>query len=164
MKKLFFFQIIFIATHFTGNAQNTRLGFTAGTAFSNYHSKNDGADNGNSKTGVTAGILTDIPGGKHFSFQPAINFVQKGSADKQTINGVTEKVTVSVNGIEIPLNLLFNSHGKTGNFFIGAGPSLAFGLSGKIKIDDGTNSLSQKIKFGNTDNDDIKGMPREPIS
>ena len=158
MKKLFFFLII-ILSHFIGSAQTTRFGFTAGAAFANYHSKINGeTDNGNSKTGITAGILADIPAGKHFSFQPAINFVQKGTKDEQTIGGITEKVKLNVNCIEVPLNFLYNAGGSTGNFFIGAGPSLAFALSGKGKYDDGTNSISQDLKFGNSDDDDMKGL------
>lgn len=159
MKQLIFLSLIFTAFHFTGNAQNTRFGFTAGATFANYNSKSSGqTDNGNSKTGLTAGILIDIPAGKHFSFQPAVNFVQKGSKDEQTINNVTEKVKINVNSIEVPLNLLYNSNGETGNFFIGAGPSLAFSLSGKFKYEDNSNSLTQKINFGNTDNDDMRGL------
>jgi len=123
MKKLFILTAIFFAVHFAGRAQNTRFGFTAGTAIANYHSNGtDPGDNGNSKIGLTGGLLIDIPIGKTFSFQPAVNFVQKGTKDEQTMGGVTEKVSLNVNSIEVPMNLLFNSHGNSGNFFIGAGP------------------------------------------
>lgn len=145
--------------HFTGQTQNTRLGFTAGSVFANYNSKVDGeSDNGNSKTGITAGVLVDIPAGKHFSFQPAVNFIQKGSKDEQTSGGVTETVSVNINSIEVPLNFLYNAGSNSGSFFIGAGPSFAFALSGKFKYSDGSNSVSEDIKFGNGDDDDIKGM------
>jgi Outer membrane protein beta-barrel domain len=159
MKKLFSLAIIFIASHFIGNAQTTRFGFTAGTAFANYKSKVDGeTDNANSKKGITAGVLIDIPAGNHFSFQPAVNFVQKGTKDEETSGGVTEKAKITVNCIEVPLNFLYNVCGNNGNFFIGAGPSLAFALSGKLKFDDGTNSVSEDIKFGSGENDDMKGL------
>lgn len=159
MKKLFFLPVIIFASHFTGSAQNTRFGFTAGAAFPNYHSRVDGeTDNGNSKTGLTAGVLVDIPAGKNFSFQPAVNFVQKGTKDEQTSGGITEKVKLTVNCIEVPLNFLYNAPGNTGNFFIGAGPSLAFALSGKLKYDDGTNSGTEDLKFGSGDNDNMKGL------
>ena len=159
MKKLFFLAVIVIASHLTGHSQNIRFGFMAGIPFSNYISKEAGeTNNGKSKAGVTAGVLVDIPAGKHFSFQPAINFVQKGTKDDQTVGGVTEKIKINVNCIEVPLNFLYNAPGNTGNFFIGAGPSFAFALSGKIKYDDGTNSGSQDLKFGNGENDDMKGL------
>lgn len=144
---------------YTANAQTTRFGFTAGTAFANYKAKVDGeSDNGNSKAGITAGILADIPLGKNFSLQPAVNFVQKGTKDEETFGGVTEKIKLTVNCIEVPLNFLYNAPGNSGNFFIGAGPSLAFALSGKITVDDGTNSTSVDMKFGNADDDNMKGL------
>jgi len=159
MKKLFFLSVIFVVSHFSATAQNTRFGFTAGAVFANYHSKVDGeTDNGNSKTGLTAGVLVDIPAGKHFSFQPAVNYVQKGSKDEQTAGGITEKIKFSVNTIEVPFNFVYKAGGSNGNFFIGAGPSFAFALSGKLKYEDNNNSLTEDIKFGNTDNDDMKGF------
>jgi hypothetical protein len=141
-------------------AQNTRIGFTAGAAFANYKAKVDGeSDQAKSKTGITAGILVDIPLSEHFSFQPAVNFVQKGTKDEETFGGVTEKIQLTVNSIEVPLNFLYNAPGNTGNFFIGAGPSLAFAISGKWKFEDGTNSLTEDVEFGNDENeDDMKGL------
>lgn len=159
MKKLFFLPVIFLATSFAATAQNTRIGFTAGAVFANYHSKVEGeSDNGDSKIGITAGVLFDISAGKQFSFQPALNFVQKGSKSKETYGGSTMKASINVNTIEIPLNLVYNAGGTSGSFFFGAGPSLAFAISGKVKFDDGSTSVEENLKFGNTDNDDIKGM------
>jgi Outer membrane protein beta-barrel domain len=159
MKKLFLIALVAMASHFAGNAQNTRFGFTAGAVFTNYKTKVSGeSDKADSKAGITAGILVDIPAGKHFSFQPAVNFVQKGTKNEQTSGGTTEKYQITVSSIEVPLNLLYNASGNTGNFFIGAGPSLAFALSGKSKFDDGTLSDKEDLKFGNGDDDDLKGL------
>jgi hypothetical protein len=59
----------------------------------------------------------------------------------------------------VPLNFLYNSSGNTGgNFFFGAGPSIAFSFSGKGKQDDGTNVTTENLKFGNGEDDDMKGM------
>ena len=158
MKKLLFLTAVFATSYFAGHTQSTRVGFTAGSVFANYHSNADQTANGNSKTGLSAGVLVDIPAGKHFSFQPAVNFVQKGTKDEQTLGGVTEKVKLGVNSIEVPLNFLYNTGDMSGNFFIGAGPSFAFGISGKWKYEDGTNSLSDDVKLGNSDNDDLKRL------
>ena len=159
MKKLLFLTFVIATCHIVGNAQNSRFGFTAGAAFANYKTKVGGeTDKINSKVGLTAGILVDIPVSKNFSFQPAVNFVQKGTKDEETSGGVTEKIKLNINCIEVPLNLLYNASGNTGNFFIGAGPSLAFALSGKLKYDDGTDALTEKINFGSGDDDDMKGL------
>ena len=159
MKKTILTAVICTATIFMTNAQKPRIGFTAGTIFSNYTAKLDGeTDNANSVTGITAGVLLDLPLSKNFSFQPALDFVQKGTKDEETFMGVTEKYKLTNNTIELPLNILYNSSGNNGNFFIGAGPSFAFSLSGKVKYDDGTNSYSEDIKFGSSDDDDLKGL------
>jgi len=156
--------LILIATFaFAGiilSAQNARFGFTAGPAFSNLKVKFGGEDeSGDTKTGITAGVLVNIPAGKSFSFQPELNFVQKGTKQKETYGGVTEKYQITTNYLEVPLNLLFNNNSNAGTFFIGAGPSFSFALSGKTKYDDGTDSYSEDLHFGNDiDNDDLKGL------
>ncbi len=141
-------------------AQHTLFGVSAGVALSNYHAKFEGeTDNGNSITGLTAGVMADIPVGKNFSFQPALNWIQKGTKEEVTFMGITEKTKLTGNHLEIPLNFLYNVSGNTGTFFIGAGPSITFALSGKWKYDDGTNSFTEDVQFGDDpDNDDIKGL------
>ncbi len=161
MKKALFISLACVAAHFIGNAQSVRFGFTAGATLANYKIKSEGASvSEKSKTGITTGILADILISNQFSFQPAINFVQKGTKSENTNGPVTEKSSTSVNYIEMPLNFLFNvNQGKSGGtFFIGAGPSIAFAVSGKTKFDDGTNSVSEKLKFGNGTDDDMKRM------
>jgi Outer membrane protein beta-barrel domain len=155
MKRLLFSVSICILSATCLNGQTTKFGFTAGTAIANYTSKVDGeTETEKSVAGLTVGVLVDVPAGKNFSFQPALNFVQKGT--KATEGNETAKL--NVNSIEIPLNLLYNSSGSSGSFFIGAGPSFAFALSGKLKYDDGTTSEEEDIDFGNSDEDFMKGL------
>jgi hypothetical protein len=159
MKKLIFIQLVFIAVHFSGTAQNTRFGFMAGATSANYKIKSDGStESQNSKIGIIAGLMADIPISKNFSFQPAANFVQKGTKSEYTYNGVTEKSSATVSCIEVPFNFLYNVPGNTGNFFIGAGPSFAFAISGIGKSDDGSNSTSENLKIGNSEDDDIREL------
>lgn len=155
MKKLLLITMVFISINTW--AQKIRVGFTTGVAISNYKVK-VGGDNetGNTMAGFTAGILLDVPVGKHFSFQPAINFVQKGTKDETTFSGYKSTVKLNTNNLEMPLNFLYNSGGNKLNFFIGAGPSFSLGLSGKTKFSDGTNSASENIKFGSGDDDNMK--------
>ena len=160
MKKLLLTQLVFVAFHFVSNAQNTTFGFTAGAVIANYKFKMaDVSFSQKSKIGITAGVLANIPFNKQFSIQPAVNFVQKGTKIENTDGTFTDKSTTTVNCIEVPLNFLYNVSGKNGgNFFIGAGPSIVFAISGKDKYDDGTNVTSDKLKFGNGEDDDLKGM------
>lgn len=159
MKKLIFIQLIFIAFHFSATAQHTRFGLTAGATSANYKFKSDAStESENSKIGITAGLMADIPISKNFSFQPALNFVQKGTKSETTYNNVTEKSSINVSCIEVPFNFLYNAPGNSGNFFIGAGPSFAFAISAISKYDDGSNSTSENLKIGNNDDDNIKAI------
>lgn len=153
MKKLFFFVAGFAA--FTAHAQLNQFGFTAGTTISNYKSKSGGNDeSGNSKAGFTAGVLANLVVNKNFIIQPSLNWLQKGSKDEQTFAGITATAVVTINYIELPVNFLYRNNG----FFIGGGPSIAIGISGKWKISDGTNKTTEKVKFGGSDNDDLKAF------
>ena len=114
-----------LLTGFFSTAQNARFGFSAGAVFANYNAKYDQVEiSGKSKTGITAGMLVDFPMGKKISFQPALNFVQKGTKNDEDFgNGSFEKSSSSVNSLEMPLNFLFNASGNSGTFFVGGGPS-----------------------------------------
>jgi Outer membrane protein beta-barrel domain len=151
MKKYFLFVIAL--TSINTYAQKSQFGFCGGTTIANYKMKSDGNDESlNSKLGFTLGVIGNVPFGNNFSIQPGINWVLKGTKDEETIAGVTEKVALITNHIEVPVNFIYTGKG----FFIGAGPSFAFGVSGKIKVDDGTTKADEKVKFGNSDNDDLK--------
>src|SRR6185369_12570589 len=100
-----------------------------------------------SKVGFTAGIIANLPAGKNFMIQTGAHWVQKGTKDEE--NGETASLTV--NSIEIPVNFLYTSDG---GFFIGAGPSASFAVSGKAKYND----LSADLHIGNSDDDDIRGF------
>ncbi|HJS53134.1 MAG TPA: porin family protein [Chitinophagaceae bacterium] len=154
MKKLFFIALACMAFHLAGQAQNARFGFTAGTSIANYKWKYPGMSiSGDSKAGITAGILADVPMSSSFSIQPALNFVQKG----YTSEFLGDKETVSINCLEVPVNFLYKTGGNAGSFFVGAGPSFAFNMSGKYKYDDGT--PDEDLSFGNDqDNDYMKSL------
>ena len=153
MKKLFF--LLTVITTVSTHAQKTQFGFTGGATFANYKSNYDGTNqSGNSKTGFTIGAMANIAAGKSFVIQPAINWVQKGTTDEQTFDGHTEKVSLTTNNIELPVNFMYSHNG----FFIGAGPSFSFAVSGKINVEaDGTKE-NEKLNFGNSDTDAMKSF------
>lgn len=149
MKKNIFVLIALVITHFFSQAQNIRYGFTGGLVIANYDFKTDNvSDKGKPKTCITAGVVVEVPINKKITFQPSVNFVQKGTKHEETFVGHTEKTSIGVNSIEVPMNILYNGSDNKANFFIGAGPSLSFAISGKLKFDDGTNTSSEALKFG----------------
>lgn len=150
MKKTIITLIAGVLIH-AAYAQKTRLGFTGGSTFSNYQEKTDGQDdNGKSKIGMTAGLIANFPAGKNFMIQSGAHWVQKGTRDEEG----SDKISLTVNTIEVPVNFLYNSSG----FFIGAGPSISFAVSGKWKLKYGGQVTTVKAKFGNSDDDHMKGF------
>jgi len=133
----------------TISAQKASVGITAGLSLANYKVKEDGNDESDkTKAGITAGLIANFPAGKNFMIQTGVQWVQKGTRENE--DGGIDKVSINVNTIEIPVNFLYNSN----RFFIGAGPSVALAVSGKLRAGD----LSVKAKFGHSDEDLMKGF------
>jgi hypothetical protein len=144
MKKISLFTCCFIIIS-SVYSQKAKFGFTTGATFGTYKLKVEPVSvTSKSKAGFTLGIISDIPIGHSASFMPAINFVQKGGMLK--LEGTKDRLTT--NFLEVPLNFVFNAKLTNGKLFIGAGPSLNVGLSGKDKLEAQGYSENQKIKFG----------------
>ena len=153
MKKIItLFTLVAIAAQIA-QAQKSSFGFTAGATLSKLTSKFEGTSlSTQSKIGFTAGIIGDIPISKDFSFMPALNFVQKGGKSKSE----SFENTTNLNYIEIPLNFVYRTPGQSGHLFIGAGPSFAYGISGKTKANFQMEQMEEKVKFGSSIEDDFK--------
>ncbi len=114
------------------------------------------------KVGVFGGFLAEIPFGEKIAFRPELNFIQKGSKSGFSLAGFgSPESKITLNYIEIPLNVVYKLPAGSGNFFFGLGPSLAFGLSGKDKRTDPNdptdpdNNGTFDIKFDGKKSDDI---------
>lgn len=90
-----------------------------------------------SKPGFIAGFFAEIPVGKSFYFRPELNFIQKGLKYSQSESDPTAGTFYSVdlnanlNYLDLPLHFVYMLPNT--KVFLGAGPSVAFGLSGKAK-------------------------------
>ncbi|MEP7107493.1 MAG: porin family protein [Ferruginibacter sp.] len=137
-------------------AQQSAFGITAGAALTSYKIKAESVSvTSKTKPGFTVGIISSLGLGQHFSFMPSLNYIQKGGSIEG--QGSTDKITL--NYLELPLNFVYNSNSANGRFFIGAGPSLGMGLSGKDKSDgNGTGPMTADIKFGSGESDDFKAF------
>ena len=95
-----------------------------------------------SKTGISLGVLLDIPIGKsNFYFQPGINYSAKGrqynrnydtsnlAMAPNTAYPLNQSYVLKLGYIEMPLNIAYKipfSASRKSSFFISAGPYLAF--------------------------------------
>jgi Outer membrane protein beta-barrel domain len=141
----------------TVHAQKARIGFSAGLTMAQVRTKVDNEkDNSKLRAGFSVGVMADLSLAEQFSFQPALNFLQKGGKENLDFGGMTAKYTITLNYLELPLNFVYRSKGEKGHFIAGIGPSLAFGLSGKAKFSGNGQTDSEKIHFGSGDDDDAK--------
>jgi hypothetical protein len=151
-KSMLLFICLAIVVHYS-IAQKATFGITAGAVFSSLKQKVGSLSvTSDIKPGFTMGFAASVPLGTSFSFMPALNYIQKGGTVKE--DEFEDKLTF--NYIEMPLNFVYNANAGKGKFFVGAGPSLSFGISGKDKWEDGSESGDDDIKFGSGEEDDLK--------
>jgi len=123
----------------TRNVGKTTFGIHAGANMYNITGKDgSGTDLSNDlNTGFAAGVNAEIPLGSGSYIQPGIDFRQKGA---EWSNGTK----TTLNYVEIPVNFIYKPILGTGNFVLGVGPYLGFGIGGKATSANGT---EQDIEF-----------------
>ncbi len=163
------FIIIFIAlVSFSAFAQkgssNIKIGVKAGATFATIAFSGNGSQTSNSQTltSLFLGGNVDFPISPIFSVQPGLSIVGKGDKESDDDgNGNTSSFTTNLMYLEVPVNLLANFRTASGKFFIGAGPYFAFAVSGQSKgeVKNGSQSVSATttLKFGTSDDSDLKG-------
>ncbi|WP_286842935.1 MULTISPECIES: porin family protein [Sphingobacterium] len=128
-------------------------GLRAGVNIPKYSLDNESTQ---SNTGFFVTGYLDAPVSPYFSIQPGLSLQNKGG--KWTPASSSE-IKESVMSLDIPVNLVAKlPTGGSGNFFIGAGPYVGFGLSGKRKgeIGEGNIKIERDLNFGSNENDDLK--------
>jgi hypothetical protein len=166
LMKKFFLSILLIAAMSPAFAQSVKFGISGGLNES-ILSLQSTTNNDNSRlTGFQAGIFSDIDFGC-ISLSPGLFYTTKGQKNISSLSDATSgsifysKGQVTYNYLELPVNVLYNVKVGAGKFFIGGGPYLAYGLSGKAKrittvTQNGattTNDENYTLTFGSTDND-----------
>lgn len=107
----------------------------------------DDVDDAKFKPGFTIGAGLNMPlGSGMISLQPEINYIQKGGKFEE--GDFSDKYTV--NYLEVPV-LVKATFGEGTKFYVNAGPSVAFGLGGKNKWEEGDEEGESDIKFGDED-------------
>ncbi len=116
-----------------------------------------------SRFGFLAGLVAEIPIATAANFRPELNFIQKGykiafSEDFGT-GPFAVKGKETLNYLEIPLNVTYSLPAGTNTVFLGAGPSVGLGLSGKYDFTttipgQGTESEEGDTNFGGDEAED----------
>lgn len=126
--------------------------------------------------GFGAGVVSEIPLGSNFSLRPSINFLQKGSSFKSVPVIVGEgssakaDLQTTLNYLELPVLVQYTVPLNKMNLFFAAGPSLGYGISGKIKltttgtVEGQPVNTTDKINAFKSEDKDGAGMKRFDIS
>src|SRR5690606_15565225 len=99
------------------------------------------------KTGFNAGIVGDIPVAPDFYFQPGLLYSAKGAKLENTSDG-----KLSLNYVEVPLNLVYKPMLGTGRLLMGFGPYVAYGIGGKVENAGIENDVKFEKEAGNAAN------------
>ena len=109
-----------------------------------------------SKFGIVIGGFAQMPISTSIDFRPELNYIQKGGkySESYSILGTSYTTTdeITMNYIEVPLNIIYSVAAGNGTVFLGGGPAIGLGISGNNKVSSGGKSESTTIKFdGNKD-------------
>ena len=163
-KTILIFIVSLLCFQLTSHAQKARVGLSAGVSVSNLSRTIGGVSNdGKFRGGFIGSMIVDapLPWGKkkRFSFQPGIDYVQKG-ADEVPVPPVSKKYTV-LHYAQVPLNLVYNMKCLKGNFYLGAGPYVALNLPSKKVVVSPDGKSESNVSFGKHPDptpDDFRGI------
>ena len=137
MKKTFVLMTALAISCATLKAQQVSFGVKAGIQQNTFSMKTKYSDEWSRQGIIGAGFhiggIADISLSEKFSVQPQLLFNSKSTV-------YTSQTSINMYAIDVPVNFLY----KTGGFFLGAGPNFSYGLSAKLKDEDGTESWYEK--------------------
>lgn len=114
------------------------------------------------KVGFLAGVVVEIPIGSQLAFRPELNFIQEGTKHNFSLTApfysYAGEQNITLNYIQLPLNVIYKLPVGSGTVFFGLGPSLQFGISGKNKFTsptDPTDNKNYSVKFDGKKSDGV---------
>jgi hypothetical protein len=129
-----------------------------GVNFANISINSDGdVDDAKTLTSFQAGIIGDLYLAPILYLQPGVIFTGKGSKTKVGEEGDANwyKSTTNPFYIEVPVNLVFKTPGKSIRLFAGAGPYVGIGIAGNRKLEGAVAGVAfeskDKIEFSDDD-------------
>jgi hypothetical protein len=147
----------FAATTFGAAKAQVRFAPEVGAAMNKVVT--DPSSSASFKIGPRIGGLADIALTEHLYLQPGIAFAMKGA--KATLLGL--EVNSNINYVEVPVNLVYKlGTPGGGRLFFGAGPYVAYGISGKTKTSGSFFGITiptteEDMTFG-SDSSDVKAL------
>lgn len=137
MKKMFLLGVVTVIA--TASFSQVRFGAQVIGNAGNASFKSPEIKNSKSalQPGFGAGIAADIAISNKFSIRPSLNFLQKKNREEYQIpvfGNKQFKVNSNLNYLELPVNVVYKIPVNNMTAYVGAGPSVGYGISGKIKV------------------------------
>jgi hypothetical protein len=128
------------------------FGVRAGVNFQNLNGEDEGGDKlkNDLTLGFHAGVDVEIPVVPDFYLQPGLLFSTKGAANLEEVDNLKAFIAY----IELPIHFVYKPQLGSGKLIVGLGPYVAYGVSGKIKLDD----EEEDIEFTNDVTEDSEGF------
>tara|TARA_R110002050_G_scaffold274159_1_gene418484 strand:+ start:2189 stop:2833 length:645 start_codon:yes stop_codon:yes gene_type:complete len=155
MRKIDKILAFFLITLFSQQLKAQAINFIAGYSSSTFALIGDdtSSEGLKAKPGFHIGASTNIKIAKNLNFQPGLSFQSKGTKEDISNFGFSQKTSVNLYYLEIPLNLVGNFEiNKKLSVYVSAGPYIGFGLSGNsesvINVLGVVESTDEKIVWG----------------
>lgn len=133
MKKIAILSVALLVAGFA-HAQSPKFGIKAGVNIAKFAGDPD--PNSEFNTGLAAGVFTNVPLSSGFSFEPSLEYSQKGAEFTTALNTeVKSKITY----LDLPIMFKYN---LTPNFGILAGPQVSFFLDQETKLVNGNSTTT----------------------
>ncbi|SKB68401.1 porin family protein [Daejeonella lutea] len=133
MKKIAILSVALLVAGFA-HAQSPKFGIKAGVNIAKFAGDPD--PNSEFNTGLAAGVFTNVPLSSGFSFEPSLEYSQKGAEFTTALNSeVKSKITY----LDLPIMFKYN---LTPNFGILAGPQVSFFLDQETKLVNGNSTTT----------------------
>lgn len=148
------FTTILIATATYAQTTGILFGIKGGVNFSKLSNAKGGnatvlKDANSNLVGFNAGVIVDIVLSETSSLRTGLDFQSKGTKYE---NVLAKKGQLNPQFIELPVNYVLRKESGNNALFIGAGPYIAYGLSGNNKyspLTEDAAQISEKITWGN---------------
>lgn len=133
MKKIIILSAALLFAGFA-QAQTPKFGIKAGLNIAKFAGDPD--PNSEFNTGLAAGVYTNVPLSSGFSFEPSLEYSQKGAEYTTAINS---EAKTKISYLDLPIMFKYN---VTPNFGLLAGPQVSFFLSQETKFVTGNSSTT----------------------
>ncbi len=133
MKKIIILSAAMLFAGFA-QAQSPKFGIKAGVNIAKFAGDPD--PNSEFNTGLAAGVYTNIPMSTTFSFEPSLEYSQKGA---EFTTGANSEAKTKITYLDLPLVVKYN---VTPAFGLFAGPQVSFFLDQETKLTSGNSAIT----------------------